>query len=250
MRIPAAAADELANRILLRCLDEGTLAPASDEGLPDWTAYRRFRDRVRASFQVPTSAITPLMARVLYGIAFISRPLRILGIGTYLGNGLVWLAGPGSGSEAAYRLERAVAVDIDREATELAQRNFDALALQPGVECLAQDGHEVANALAETWDLVWLDAEDPVRGKGIYLTLLESIYPWIRPGGLIVAHDICVPKFKEDIERYHARVLDGRRFSATVPLAIDASGIEVSLKATGALTAPAKEQDLAAPRTR
>lgn len=225
--LPKAVADELATRILSRAVELGALPSGP---MPDWKHYSRFRDQVRATFEVPQTTITPLMARVLYGIAALARPRRILGVGTYAGNTLVWLSGPGFGPDALYRGERALGVDVDAAATTLATDNFRRFGADERVELWAQDGHRVPELADQSWDLILLDADDPVSRKQIYLTLLDALYPTLTDGGLLLAHDICVPLFSEQMAAYQGRVRDTERFAVTMPLEIDSCGLELSVK--------------------
>jgi predicted O-methyltransferase YrrM len=224
--MPTPVANALASRILAKLVDTGAL----DGEPPDWDRYLRFRERVRACFEVPGTTITPLMARVFYGIAALARPRRILGIGTYAGNALVWLAGPGFGPDPSYRGTCAVGVDTDEDATLLARENFGRLGADSRVRLLCLDGHRVADEARGPWDLLLLDADDPVSRKGIYLSLLDALYPHVAADGLVLAHDINVPLFREDMSRYRMAVSDEHRFRLTVPLEIDECGLEVSVK--------------------
>ena len=221
-------ADALADRIVLRCAEEGLVRSGVTV---DWGVYHDLRTRVRETFRVPETTITPLMARVLYGISHAAGARRILGIGTYAGNALVWLALPALAAGAPQR--RIVGVDVDDSATELARENFERLGLGP-VECVTMDGHDAAEALGDTWDLVLLDADDPEGRKTIYLSLLDAVYPHVRPDGLVLAHDICVPLFHDQMAEYQERVRDEERFAASLPLEIDDCGLEVSKKVAAA----------------
>jgi predicted O-methyltransferase YrrM len=229
VRLPTPVANEAASLVLRRCIQAGLL-PAGP--LPDWSAFEAFRSQVRGSFQVPETSITPLIARVLYGISALARPARILGVGTYAGNALVWLVGPGFGARAVYPGERAVGVDVDAQATELALRNFRSLGTDSRVQLLCEDGHTIPARLESLWDLILLDADDGVTGKRIYLSLLEAVYAWLRTGGLLLAHDICVPKFRDALATYQAAVRSPDRFRASLSLEVDSCGLEISLKAT------------------
>jgi len=226
VRLPTPVANELAGKVLTTAVERGVL-PAGEP--LDWERFLAFRATVREHFEVPETSITPLMARVLYGIAALARPRRILGIGTYAGNALVWLVGPGFSRHRLYEGERAVGADPDAEATELARRNLAAIGVER-VELRSEDGHATPAALGERWDLVLLDADDPVVRKGIYLTLLDAVHPFLSAGGLLLAHDICVPKFRADIERYQTAVRNPERFETTLPLEVDECGLEVSRK--------------------
>ncbi len=226
-RIPGRVADTLTTRILDVLVKEKVL-PNRDR--TDWQDFTSFREHVRSSFSVPATTITPLMARILYGIARLARPRRILGIGTYAGNALVWLIGPGFGERSEYGGELAVGVDTDSKATRFARENMRRLGVDERVRMLCRDGLVAVEELQQSWDLVLLDADDPVSRKGIYLPLLERVYPHLRTGGLLLAHDICVPLFREQMAAYQAKVRDQRRFRISVPLEVDECGLEVSVK--------------------
>lgn len=229
-RLPTRVADELATRVLRNAVTTGILP---DRPLPDWDHFREFRTLVRSRFMVPETSITPLMARVLYGIALVARPPRVLGVGTYCGNSLVWLTGPGFGPDPAYQGTRAVGVDVNPEATVTAQRNFARIGADDRVEIHELDGHLAATWLHDSFDLLLLDADDPVVRKRIYLSLLNALLPRLSPGALVLAHDIQVPKFAEDMAEYQHTVRSDDRFDSTLSLEIDACGLELSrLKGT------------------
>lgn len=226
MRLPAAVADELATTILRGGIRQGLLP---DGPLPDWGRYKIFRQRIRSTFIVPQTSVTPLMARILYGIAALTRPERVLCIGSYLGNALVWLAGPGFGPDPLYRGALALGVDIDRTALGLAAENFARAGMAGRVECRCMDGLDVPR-LGHRFGLILLDADDPDSRKGIYYPLLDAVYPVLPAGGLVLAHDIAVPRFREQLGRYRELVRDPARFAGSTSLEIDACGLEVSRK--------------------
>lgn len=240
-RWPSAAADEFATLVLRRSIAAGLLP---DRPVPDWERFRSLRARVRATFVVPETSITPLMARVLYGIAHLAQPRRILGIGTSCGNALVWLAGPGFGPGGSYRGMRAVGMDTDATSTEVARTNFSRLGMDPGLELACMDGHLAADlAAGEAFDLLLLDADDPVRRKDVYLSLLDALYPCLAPGAIVVAHDICVPRFAEQLGRYLQAVADRDRFAGSLSLPVDACGLALSRTAApGTAGAPGDGQ--------
>ena len=199
-RLPGRVADELANRVLRRAVEAGLLP---DRPLPDWGRFRAFRTLVRDAFVVPDSSITPLMARVLYGVAHLARPRRILGVGTYCGNALVWLSGPGFGPHAVYRGQRAVGVDIDPAATRTAQANFARIGSDARVTLRCLDGHRAGDG---GFDLLLLDADDPVRRKAVDLSLLAALYPRLEPGGLLLAPSISLPILVPHLAPYRRAV--------------------------------------------
>jgi predicted O-methyltransferase YrrM len=227
MRLPAAAADELATRILRGGIEQGLLP---DQRLPDWDRYKIFRQRIRSSFIVPETSVTPLMARLLYCLAALARPERVLCVGCYVGNALAWMAGPGFGPDPVYRGALALGVDIDRAAVQAATQNFARAGMANRVECRCMDGLDIPR-LDQRFDLVLLDADDPDSRKAIYYPLLDAIYPLVEDDGLILAHDIAVPRFREQLGRYRELMRDSARFAGTASLEIDDCGLEVSRKA-------------------
>jgi predicted O-methyltransferase YrrM len=224
--LPGKVADALAERALRAAVSAGVLP---DRPPPDWQAYREFRARVRETFTVPETSITPLMARILYGVAHLARPARVLGIGTYAGNALVWLIGPGFHPYGSYQGERALGVDIDPDATALARDNVHRLGVDDRVELVCADGHQ-AGELGKPWDLLLLDADDPIQRKAVYRSLLEAAYPILTAGALVLAHDICVDKFRDQLAQYRTVVADPSRFDRTVSLEVDECGLEISTK--------------------
>lgn len=223
-RLPTRVADELATRALRAAADAAVLP---DAPMPDWDRYKQFRRQVRETFQVPDTTITPLMARVLYGVAHLIRPRRLLVVGSYYGNTLVWLTGPGFGPLSSYHGEYGLGVDVDEEAVAGCRANLARLGLPGRVDTRVLDGH-LAGAGEDPFDLVLLDADDPVARKEVYLSLLAALYPRIAPGGVVLAHDICVPVFADQMARYRRAVRDRRRFAASVSLEIDRCGLELS----------------------
>ncbi|HEX6074327.1 MAG TPA: hypothetical protein VFZ32_03570 [Micromonosporaceae bacterium] len=223
-RLPGPVADRLVDRVLSKAIDSGLLPEGS---LPDWAGFREFRQRVRDAFQVPETSVTPLMARLFYGVAWLARPARILVVGSFYGNTLVWLAGPGFGSAPPrYSGHFALGVDTDATAVAGARENFARLGADHRTALRTQDGHTVRD---EPFDLVLLDADDPQRRKAVYLSLLATLRPCLAPGALVLAHDICVPVFAEQMARYRQVVRDNDMFASSMSMEIDPCGLELSL---------------------
>ncbi|MHB8464122.1 MAG: O-methyltransferase [Acidimicrobiales bacterium] len=231
MRLTTNMANQVADRVLTRCVEENVIPSGP---WPDWHHFLELRRQVRSTFEVPESSITPLMARVLYGVSCLAQPRRILGVGTYVGNALVWLVGAGFIRPTVYIGELAIGIDIDAASTLAARENFVRLGSSSEVRCVCADGHDIGTQDGEPWDLVFIDADDPVYRKGIYLSLLDSLYPSLTAGGLLLAHDISVPKFRDTMVRYRHQVSDRDRFESSIALPLDEAGIEISRKAIDA----------------
>lgn len=218
--------DEIVNGLLARLMSAGVLPQAHFPA----EAFHELRERVHAAFEVPETSITPLMSRTLFALAASLRPSRVVGIGTYAGNALVWLAGPGLSDPPVYEAPQVLGCDIDTAATVLARGNFSRLDPAAPVELVCADGHDVLAAGDDPIDLLYLDADDPVDRKGIYLSLLEAALPRLRPGSVVLAHDVLLPLFAEHVSAYLDRVRDGETFRASLALAVDECGLELSIR--------------------
>lgn len=228
MKLTKTVADLLALRILHNLTNSGII-PAKPKDF-SWDSFHNLREKAQKTFLIPETSITPLMARVLFGIVSFVKPSRILGIGTYAGNSFLWLVGPFIQSEK-YLLDYAYGIDIDAEATRLAKKNFSSLCVNSRIRFISVDGHTVSQRLKNKFDLVFMDADDLILRKKIYLSILRNIYYNIESGGLLLAHDICVPKFKEDLRYFLNEVKNTKLFIKTQSLEIDYCGLEVSKKA-------------------
>ncbi|KIH99131.1 hypothetical protein LP52_09160 [Streptomonospora alba] len=221
-RMSAAAADDAVEAITDRLSGAGLLPPGASF---DRDAFHALRGRVRRSFHVPQTSITPIMARLLFAVGDAYAPHRLLVIGSYYGNTLVWLAGrallDGRGGEY-------VGADIDAAACAGARRNFAALDGRVGVRIEERDGREVLETAAD-WDLLLLDADDPATRKAVYLPLLQAALPRTVPGALVLAHDTAMPLFAEQLLGYKEAVADRDVFRACAHLPVDECGLDVSV---------------------
>jgi predicted O-methyltransferase YrrM len=196
----------------------------------DESAFDELRAEVKGKFSVPGTSISPVMERLLYMLAAVKRPQRTIGLGTYCGNALVWIVGPSCGANRTYQAEKVYGIDIDPEATEQAQANLDQIALTDHVELLAEDGMGAVERLDGPFDLVFLDVDSKELGKGLYLELLTRLYDKLGEGAWVLAHDVVVPSFADQLEGYLAYVRDGERFSESILFDVDAYGLELSIK--------------------
>lgn len=75
--------------------------------------------------------------------------------------------------------------EIDPNTAALARENFAAVGVTDIVTVVVGDGHEKAKELKGPIDLVFIDAD-----KEGYADYLKKTLPLVRPGGLIVAHNM------------------------------------------------------------
>jgi predicted O-methyltransferase YrrM len=216
--------DALASKVLAHCRSAGLVdtVPTDD----DWATFHAFRQRLYDTFEVPDTTLTPLSARVLYGLALARRPLRVATLGCYAGNLYAWVSGPGFGPERVYDGELALGIDVDTDAVELARRNV-ARAGFTRAEPVVGDAFDPSLATRGPWDMVLVDIDVPGSRKSGYPRVVELWAPHLAPGALVVAHDVCHPAFRWDLRCYHDFILEaGAETSTTLP--IDDCGLEVS----------------------
>ena len=196
----------------------------------DERAFNELRQEVQEKFTMPGTSVTPVMERLLYMLSSVRRPRRVIGIGTYCGNALVWNVGSSCGQGKVYEAEKVYGIDIDAEATERAKRNFGKLMYTGHIELIAEDGLKAVERLEGPFDYVYLDVDSKDLGKGLYLELLEILYGKVEKGGWVLAHDIVVPPFAGQLEGYLALVRDGENFGESILFDVDAFGLELSVK--------------------
>ena len=75
--------------------------------------------------------------------------------------------------------------EIDAQRAETARENFKRAGLDDVITVVVGDAHEEVTKLTGTIDLIFLDAD-----KEGYVDYLNKLLPLLRPGGIIVAHNI------------------------------------------------------------
>lgn len=111
--------------------------------------------------------------------------------------------------------------EIDAGRAALARKNFQRAGVSKFVTLVEGDAHTEVTKLKEPIDLLFLDAD-----KEGYLDYLDKLLPLVRPGGLIVAHNMNVrqayPPFVKAITTNTAL--------ETLFLHMDQAGVGVSMK--------------------
>jgi len=75
--------------------------------------------------------------------------------------------------------------EIDARRANMARENFKRAGVSDLITLVEGDAHQTVTRIKEPIDLVFLDAD-----KEGYIDYLEKLLPLVRPGGLIVAHNI------------------------------------------------------------
>lgn len=169
------------------------------------------RHRTPGGMNVPTRD-----GRILRVLAESIGAKNVVEIGTSTGYSTVWLC-------VALRQTggKITTFEIDAERAATARENFAKAGVTSLVTLLEGDAHETVGQLKDPIDLLFLDAD-----KEGYLDYVKKLLPLVRPGGLIVAHNMnerqADPKFVEAIT--------GSPKLETVFLNLESSGIGVTLK--------------------
>jgi predicted O-methyltransferase YrrM len=116
---------------------------------------------------------------------------------------------------------RLTTFEIDEGRAAQARENFRRAGVAERVTIVLGDAHETVRQVKDPVDMVFLDAD-----KEGYLDYLQKLLPLVRPGGLIVAHNI-TPGMADP--RYIEAITNNPALE-TIFLNLHASGISVSLK--------------------
>ena len=127
--------------------------------------------------------ITTREGRVLRQLAETTGAKRIVEIGTSSGYSTIWLA-----LAARANGGHVFTHEIDPEKVKLATANFKKAGVDDVVTIIEGDAHVTIKQHKEPIDVLFLDAE-----KQGYLDYLNQLLPVIRPGGMILGHDMHRP---------------------------------------------------------
>lgn len=188
-----------------------------------------FRAAVRELFEIPWTAITPRMQRLLYAINAIVQPKTMIAAGIFCGNTFISNAGAAVGPGACYTAARLIGVEIKPEEAARAERNVRRIDPTGVARIVAADAVDFVGRFREPIQLLYLDADgDARRGKGIYLDILEAGYEHLAAGALVLAHNSV--NCAERLGDYLRYVRSQEHFRASVNVVFDREGLEVSIK--------------------
>ena len=127
--------------------------------------------------------VTTREGRVLRQLTEAVGAKRVVEIGTSSGYSTIWLALGVRGTGG-----KVFTHEIDPEKVKLASENFKKAGVEDLITIIEGDAHETIKQHEEPIDVVFLDAEK----KG-YIDYLKQLLPLVRPGGLILGHDMHRP---------------------------------------------------------
>jgi len=187
------------------------------------------RKAVRQSFDIPWTAISPRMERLIYAVNAIAQPRVMVAVGIFCGNTFIANAGAAIGPGACYTAEHLVGIEIVPREADRARRNVANLGSQDGVaEIVAADGIPWLKRYDGTIDLLYLDADGPRgKGKSIYLDLLLAASHGLRPGSLVLAHNSF--NSASTMPDYLGHVRNPAQMRESANMIVDDQGLEVSI---------------------
>lgn len=140
----------------------------------------------------------------------------VIEIGTSTGESAVWFA---------LALEktggRLYTHEIDPERARIARENFKKAGVAERITLIEGDAHETVLQHDEPIDIVFLDADKPG-----YPDYLEKLLPLVRPGGLVIAHNMNYPR---PDPRYIEAITQNPELE-TAFLLMESAGIGVTMK--------------------
>ncbi|WP_088286368.1 class I SAM-dependent methyltransferase [Ideonella sp. A 288] len=210
---------------LAALVESGILASADY----DTQRFDAMRAIVRERFDVPWTAITPRVQRLIYAINAIHRPAVMVAAGIFCGNTFISNAGAAIGPGAVYKARVLVGLEIDPIEAARAERNVRAIDDSDAVRIVAADAVAFCAGFADPIDLLYLDADDANgRGKAIYVDILNAAWGKLQPGGLLLAHNSV--NNASQMQDYFAFVRDPVNCRASVNVVLDGEGLEVSVR--------------------
>ncbi|MDH7503139.1 MAG: O-methyltransferase [Verrucomicrobiota bacterium] len=111
--------------------------------------------------------------------------------------------------------------EIDAQRAAIARENFKRAGVISLVTLVEGDAHDQVKKLKEPIDLIFLDAD-----KTGYVDYLEKLLPLLRPGGMVVAHNID----SQLADPAYVRAITTNAALDTVFIDIKGSGISLTLK--------------------
>lgn len=213
-------------RAALRALhDAGMLA----NDIYDEDKYRMARNAARQLLDIPWSALTPRMQRLLYAINAIHQPQVLIAAGVFCGYTFLANASAAVGPGSVYRARELIGLEINPQEAARSELNVRAFDSTGTARILARDAIAFCRDWPDRIDLLYLDADgDAGRGKAIYREILDAAWDKLAPGGLLMAHNSV--NASRQMRSYLEFVRDPKNCRASLNIAFDPEGLEVSVR--------------------
>ncbi len=154
-----------------------------------------------ASFNVSQTGFSPAMIYLLWDIGWRLAPRRLLGCGTFEGLAFCALA---AGACDRGALCEATAVEGGAAPVLAARQNSRTLSPLVPVNWIEAVPARFAASVVPPLDALFIDVLDPVREKADYGSIVEGVMGKLARGGVILAHDACVPRWDDAIRGVEA----------------------------------------------
>jgi len=211
-------------------VDAALRALAGEAMLPhtqyDYDTMLAHRQAVRERFEIPWTAITPRMQRLLYAINAIVQPANLIAAGVFCGNTFISNAGAAVGPGACYEARQLIGVEILPGEAARAEANVRRIDPTGVARVVAADAVDYVAQFDAPIDLLYLDADG--KGKSVYLDIVQAGHDRLADGALVLAHNSI--NAAERLKGYLDFVRDPARFRASVNVMFDSEGLEVSMK--------------------
>lgn len=139
------------------------------------TTLREMRERGGIRFGVPESD-----GRRLRLLVEATGARNVVEVGTSTGYSALWLC-LGARSSGGH----VTTFELDEKVAAVARENFRKAGVEHDITVIVGDAHQKVPGLNGPVDLVFLDAD-----KEGYVDYLNKLLPLVRPGGLILAHNV------------------------------------------------------------
>lgn len=195
----------------------------------DQQKFAAMRQAVAELFEIPWTAITPRMQRVIWSINAIARPKVMIAAGCFCGNTFISNAGAAVGPGAVYQADDLAGIEIKPDEAARAERNVRRIDRTGVAHIVAADAVGWVADYLQPINLLYLDADGTDdRGKGIYLDILQAALDKMPDGARVLAHNSV--NCAQQLSEYLDYVRDPSNMRASVNVIVDGEGLEVSIK--------------------
>lgn len=160
-------------------LSDELQAYADQHTSPETPLLARLNRETHVQVLAPRMLSGQLQGRLLSMLSHMVRPRRILELGTYTGYSALCLA---EGLTADGELHT---IEQNPELEDRIRRYVAEAGLSGSIHLHIGEALDVLPTLAETWDLVFIDA-DKINNEAYY----ELVLPQVRPGGFILVDNV------------------------------------------------------------
>jgi len=191
--------------------------PIENVPLPKDEEEKKVLDSLQQSRQGPRYAnVSEADGRLLRLLAETSGAKLVVEIGTSTGESGTWFA-------LALRKTggKLITHEIDPGRAAIAAENFKKAGVDDLITIVLGNAHEKVKDIEGPIDILFLDAD-----KSGYLDYLDKLVPKIRPGGLIIAHNMVYPS---PDPKYLEAITKNPDFETSF-LLMDGAGVGVTMK--------------------